>query len=436
MKRKHGFTLLEILLVIGIIAILAGIVILAINPTRQFSNIRNTQRKMNLAEINKALYQYYIDNSGYPSSITTTLTEICDTGATSTGHSLTCTGFVDLSALVPTYLVAIPLDPSGAIITGGAGYKVAFNSSGKVYLAGTQAENGDSIIFGNNAGVTIFISATGGAITYTDADGQNARSSPAYAGGYKLHTFTTDDALIVTAGSDNAQVLVVAGGGGGGGRMGGGGAGGLVYTSAVAVTTGTYSIVIGAGGAGATNSSTRGSSGSNTSFAAIIATGGGGGGSRNSSPANGINGGSGGGGGGGAGTTGGTGTSGQGNNGGNGNGDGTNGGGGGGGGAGAAASNVSTFAPTSGGVGLDYSGIFGTGAGVAGWFAGGGGGGSGSWMNAAGAGGGGGGGTGGISSGGGVNGTINTGGGGGGGGNTVNTGGSGGSGIVIVRYRS
>ena len=368
MKRKHGFTLLEILLVIGIIAILAGIVILAINPTRQFSNIRNTQRKMNLAEINKALYQYYIDNSGYPSSITTTLTEICDTGATSTGHSLTCTGFVDLSALVPTYLVAIPLDPSGAIITGGAGYKVAFNSSGKVYLAGTQAENGDSIIFGNNAGVTIFISATGGAITYTDADGQNARSSPAYAGGYKLHTFTTDDALIVTAGSDNAQVLVVAGGGGGGGRMGGGGAGGLVYTSAVAVTTGTYSIVIGAGGAGATNSSTRGSSGSNTSFAAIIATGGGGGGSRNSSPANGINGGSGGGGGGGAGTTGGTGTSGQGNNGGNGNGDGTNGGGGGGGGAGAAASNVSTFAPTSGGVGLDYSGIFGTGAGVAGWF--------------------------------------------------------------------
>ena len=65
-KSLTGFTLLEILLVVGIIAILASIVIVALNPTKQFSQVRNTQRKANLSELNKALYQYYIDNSRYP----------------------------------------------------------------------------------------------------------------------------------------------------------------------------------------------------------------------------------------------------------------------------------------------------------------------------------------------------------------------------------
>ncbi len=162
MKRKHGFTLLEILLVIGIIAILASIVILALNPIKMFSQVRNTQRKANLAEINKALYQYYIDNSGYPSSVTTTLTEICNTGTGTTTHSVVCTGLVDLSALVPTYLVAIPADPQGSTLsliptayaaTNGTGYKVALDSSGKPYIKAVQAELSTVIEIGKTAGI-------------------------------------------------------------------------------------------------------------------------------------------------------------------------------------------------------------------------------------------------------------------------------------------
>ena len=65
MSHKKGFTLLEILLVVGIIAILSGIVIIAINPARQLANVRDAQRKLALSEINSALAQYTFYNP-YP----------------------------------------------------------------------------------------------------------------------------------------------------------------------------------------------------------------------------------------------------------------------------------------------------------------------------------------------------------------------------------
>ncbi len=51
----RAFTLLEMLLVIAIIAILAGIVIIAINPGRQLAQARNAQRASDLRALHSAV---------------------------------------------------------------------------------------------------------------------------------------------------------------------------------------------------------------------------------------------------------------------------------------------------------------------------------------------------------------------------------------------
>ncbi len=62
--KKSGFTLIEILVVIGIIAILASIVIIAINPSKQFAQARNTQRQSGVNAILNAIGQRIADNKG------------------------------------------------------------------------------------------------------------------------------------------------------------------------------------------------------------------------------------------------------------------------------------------------------------------------------------------------------------------------------------
>ena len=141
-KSGAGFTLIEILLVIGIIAILAAVVIVAVNPARQFAQARNTQRLSNVNTILNAVYQYAVDNTGtLPSSIPmsadcfgVTTNEICKTGGT-------CTSLVDLSVLTTDekYLVSMPYDPSGAT-TDGTGYHIAKSANGRITVCAPHAE--------------------------------------------------------------------------------------------------------------------------------------------------------------------------------------------------------------------------------------------------------------------------------------------------------
>ena len=125
---RQGFTLIEILIVIGIIAILAAIVIIAINPAKQFAQARNTQRESNVNTILNAIGQNVADNKGVFTCPGVTL-PTATPGAVGTGG-------VNLGAatcLVPTYIpTAIPMDPGGTV-------------GGVTVVAGTPADTGYTV---------------------------------------------------------------------------------------------------------------------------------------------------------------------------------------------------------------------------------------------------------------------------------------------------
>ncbi len=128
-KGAKGFTLIEILVVIGIIAVLAAIVIVAINPARQFAQARNTQRESNVNTLLNAIGQDMADNKGLFGGVCSGVT--IPTSGPSPVLDAAGTG-TNLSCLAPTYIASsIPRDPS-APAGADTGYTVQADSSGRV----------------------------------------------------------------------------------------------------------------------------------------------------------------------------------------------------------------------------------------------------------------------------------------------------------------
>ncbi|OGE36684.1 hypothetical protein A3B45_01000 [Candidatus Daviesbacteria bacterium RIFCSPLOWO2_01_FULL_39_12] len=140
-RKNSGFTLIELLVVIGILVVLLAIVLIAINPGRQFGQANDTKRRSDVNAILNAIGGYAADNKGaLPAGIPDAL-PAADVGLTTS----IC------EAIMPNYISAVPADPTldnDAGITNctadpifTAGYTVIKDANNRVTVNAPSAEN-------------------------------------------------------------------------------------------------------------------------------------------------------------------------------------------------------------------------------------------------------------------------------------------------------
>jgi general secretion pathway protein G len=91
--KKDGFTLVELLVAVGVLALLVGISLVAFRGSQAAA--RDAQRRTELEEIRTALEVYRTDNGSYPG----------------TSGNAEVAGVLHNLLVTPGYMASIPLDP-------------------------------------------------------------------------------------------------------------------------------------------------------------------------------------------------------------------------------------------------------------------------------------------------------------------------------------
>lgn len=122
-SKLKGFTLIELVVVIGIIAILALIVIVAVDPQRQFALGRNTARRNDASAILTAIHQHATDNNGVlATDVTNATSPIC------IGTATPCVDLTQELVTSANYISDIPRDPSTGTVAD-TKYMVQYNAT-------------------------------------------------------------------------------------------------------------------------------------------------------------------------------------------------------------------------------------------------------------------------------------------------------------------
>jgi prepilin-type N-terminal cleavage/methylation domain-containing protein len=144
-SKNKGFTLIEILIVVAIIAILASVVLVGLGPTQQAG--RDARRLSDLSEVQNGLELYYNKCGIYPggtggAACTAVTLTSPDGAATGGAYNQMATAIIGADLGVSS----IPVDPSDA---GLHVYSYAENgANGTSYVLQTVLENPDNSVFG------------------------------------------------------------------------------------------------------------------------------------------------------------------------------------------------------------------------------------------------------------------------------------------------
>jgi prepilin-type N-terminal cleavage/methylation domain-containing protein len=132
-NTRKGFTLIEILIVVAIIAILASVVLVGLGPTQQAG--RDARRISDLAEAQNGLELYYNKCGIYPG-----------TGACAVGTAGVTWAAVSASVIAAGVGITavFPDDPSS-----GKHYNYFWGAGNSSYVIGAHLENANNAVFTN-----------------------------------------------------------------------------------------------------------------------------------------------------------------------------------------------------------------------------------------------------------------------------------------------
>ena len=136
---RCGFTIIELVVVIALIAIMIGIYLVVANPAGQLASSRNSERLLDLQAIMNAIYsnrydqtnEQFLCSSAGALPVGTSSAKFMASASTSANYNIG-------PCLAPTYISVLPFDPSASGTyyntpsDYSTGFKVSINSSGTV----------------------------------------------------------------------------------------------------------------------------------------------------------------------------------------------------------------------------------------------------------------------------------------------------------------
>lgn len=161
-RKKKGFTLVELLVVIGIVVLLFAVTLIAIDPAKRLRQARDAVRRQDTRNILESLQEYVVDNDGDVPAGLDAVDEgdggewrqvIGDGGAggcsgdigTECTDASTEDDCLSLEAdLEPTYFSEIPQDPSGGD-EDSTWYYVDLNDTGRITVGACNPEQAAQI---------------------------------------------------------------------------------------------------------------------------------------------------------------------------------------------------------------------------------------------------------------------------------------------------
>ncbi|MCK5510130.1 type II secretion system protein [Candidatus Parcubacteria bacterium] len=155
-EKNNGFTLLELLIVIAVLAVLAGVLFVALDPASRLQDSRNAKRWTDVNAVLSAIKLDQVDNGGsYLASIAAMSDDTYyRIGEATTGCDDIClnpsrspqAACIDLLNLIDEgYLADVPIDPNASGKSSNeTGYYIYKYSSGQISVGSCHEELGSN----------------------------------------------------------------------------------------------------------------------------------------------------------------------------------------------------------------------------------------------------------------------------------------------------